>query len=65
MDGQLTAQGRAEREAVEVATDRQCRPILDALGDDLPTLVEILRPWSAQIRGAAGYPRTSIHGPER
>ncbi|PRC47977.1 hypothetical protein C6A85_82185, partial [Mycobacterium sp. ITM-2017-0098] len=35
VDGQLTAQGRAEREAVEVATDRQCRPILDALGDDL------------------------------
>ncbi|GAA1210740.1 SCO6745 family protein [Prauserella alba] len=55
-DGALTEQGRAEREAVETATDRQCRPIVDALGDALETLVEILRPWSRQVCEAGGYP---------
>src|SRR5207237_1383939 len=33
-DGAFTADGRAQREAVEQATDRQCQPVLDALGDD-------------------------------
>jgi hypothetical protein len=54
-DGQLTDKGRAEREAVEVATDRQCQPIVDALGDDLPALVAILLPWGAAIRAGHGY----------
>ena len=56
LDGDgLSEQGRAEREAVEVATDRQCQPILDALGDDLDELVAILEPWGAAIREAKGY----------
>ncbi|MBB3664680.1 hypothetical protein FB384_003584 [Prauserella sediminis] len=55
-DGALTEQGRAERDAVETATDRQCRPIVDALGDDLPTLVEILRPWGRRVCDAGSYP---------
>ena len=59
--GALTDKGRAEREAVEEATDRQCRPIVDALGDDLPTLVEILRPWGTAIRDAYGYPASGMH----
>ena len=55
-DGALTDNGRAEREAIEVATDRQCAPIIAALGEDLPTLVEILEPWSRAVRQARGYP---------
>lgn len=61
VDGALTEQGRTEREAVEVATDRQCRPILDALGDDVRALVEILMPWGRAIRGAGGYPASGPH----
>jgi hypothetical protein len=54
-DGAFTDQGRAEREAIEQATDRQCRPIVDALGDDLDELIGILLPWGAAIRAAGGY----------
>lgn len=54
--GTLTEKGRAEREAVEVATDRQCAPVVAALGEDLPTLVEILEPWGRAVRQARGYP---------
>jgi hypothetical protein len=60
-DGALTEEGRDQREAVEEATDRQCRPIVDALGDDLPTLVEILRPWGKAVRDAYGYPGRGMH----
>jgi len=55
-DGALTDRGRAKREAVEAATDRQCRPIVEALGDDLQTLVDIARPWGQAICDAGGYP---------
>ena len=48
-------EGRAQRESVEVATDDQCRPIIDALGDDLDELVTIMEPWGAAIRAAGGY----------
>ena len=58
--GRLTERGRTEREAVEEATDRQCRPIVDALGDDIGTLIEILEPWGAQIRKAGGYPPINL-----
>ena len=40
---------------VEVATDRQCQPILDALGDGFDELVTILTPWGAAVRDAGGY----------
>ena len=60
-DGDLTPEGRAEREAVETATDRQCRPIVDALGDDLDELLGILGPWGKAIRAAAGYPASGPH----
>lgn len=55
-DDALTAVGRETREAVEVATDAACAPIVDVLGDDLPTLVDLLSGWSAAIRDAHGYP---------
>ena len=60
-DGQLTDRGRTEREAVEVATDVQCQPIVDALGDDLSSLVDILLPWGATIRAGHGYPSLGPH----
>ncbi|HEX6416986.1 MAG TPA: hypothetical protein VFZ77_00770 [Acidimicrobiales bacterium] len=60
-DGALTPTGRAEREAVEVATDRQCRPVVDALGDDLDELVGILAAWGTAIRDAHGYPSSGPH----
>ena len=60
-DGALTDEGRAAREEVEVVTDRQCRPIVEALGDDLDELVGILRPWGAAIRHAGGYPASGPH----
>jgi hypothetical protein len=54
-DGAFTDAGRAEREAVEAATDRHCRPVIDALGDDLDELLGILEPWGAAIRKGGGY----------
>ena len=56
LDGDgLSATGREQREAVEIATDAACRPIVDALGDDLDEVVGIMEGWGAAIRDAAGY----------
>ena len=60
-DGALTPEGRADREAVEAATDGACRPIVDNLGDDLAELVEILGQWSKAIQAAGGYPSSGPH----
>jgi hypothetical protein len=53
--GAFTDAGRAEREGIEQATDRQCQPIVDALGDDFDELIAMLVPWGAAIRRAGGY----------
>jgi hypothetical protein len=53
--GTLSDSGRAAREDIEHATDRQMAPALDALGDDLDELVGLLRPWGVAIREAGGY----------
>jgi hypothetical protein len=60
-DGQFTPQGRTVREDVERATDRQCRPVIEELGDDLDELLGILRPWGQAIRDAHGYPASGPH----
>jgi hypothetical protein len=60
-DGQFTPEGRAEREAVERATDRQCRSVIEALGDDFDELLGILLPWGQAIRDAKGYPASGPH----
>jgi hypothetical protein len=60
-DHQLTDEGRAFREEIEVVTDRQCAPIVDALGDDLDALVGTLQRWGAAIRDAKGYPASGPH----
>ena len=60
-DGGLTSAGRAAREQIEVATDVQMRPAIDALGDDVEELVAILTPWGAAIRAGFGYPAAGPH----
>ncbi len=59
--GAFTDRGRAEREAIEQATDRHCRPFIEALGDDLDELLGILLPWGQAIREAHGYPESGPH----
>jgi hypothetical protein len=54
-DDGFTTEGRAAREEVERATDRQCRPIVERLGGDLDELIGILGPWGAAVRDAGGY----------
>ncbi|MHB8669210.1 MAG: SCO6745 family protein [Acidimicrobiales bacterium] len=59
--GSLTEAGRSVREEIETATDRQCRPMVEALGDDLDALLQVLRPWGRAIRDAGGYPESGPH----
>lgn len=59
--GALTDAGRREREEIEAATDRACRVILEALGDDLGDAIAILRRWGNAIREAKGYPAAGPH----
>jgi hypothetical protein len=59
--GAMTDGGRVAREHVEVVTDRMCRPIVEALGDDFDELVGIVGGWSAQVQAAAGYPAAGPH----
>jgi len=59
--GAMTDAGRAAREAVEVATDQACQPIVAALGDDLGELVGLLAGWGRAVRAAGGYPASGPH----
>jgi hypothetical protein len=56
-DEQITDAGRAFREEVEVRTDELERSVLDALGDDLDELLELLDAWSEAIIDAGSYPQ--------
>jgi hypothetical protein len=60
-DGELTEAGKAEREAVETATDRQCKAIIESIGDSFDDLVGLLTPMAAAIRAASGYPSSGPH----
>lgn len=60
-DNALTDAGHQARDSVEDATDIQCQPIVEALGDDITDLISILRPWCVQIRDAKGYPAAGPH----
>jgi hypothetical protein len=63
-DGAFTPSGRAAREAVEVATDVQIRPVVEALGAHLDELVDMLAAWSRAIQAAGGYVTSpSLLGP--
>ncbi len=59
-DGAFTELGRATRGAVELATDLQMRPALDAIADDFDELVGIIEPWSTEVREAGGYLKSTI-----
>lgn len=52
---QLTSVGRDAREQLEVATDTQMLPALDALGQDVEELFDLLAPWGDTIRAGRGY----------
>ena len=54
-DTRLSQLGRHAREQIEVTTDDQMRPALDALGDDLAELFDVLAPWGETIRAGKGY----------
>jgi hypothetical protein len=60
-DGSFTEQGRKEREAIEVNTDRQCRPVIDSLGDDFDEVINALAPIGRAIRAEGGYPASGPH----
>jgi hypothetical protein len=60
-DGAFTAQGRDEREAIEKVTDRQCRPIIESLGDEFDSVINVLTPLGREIRNKHGYPASGPH----
>jgi len=60
-DGAFTEQGRDEREAIEKCTDRQCRPIIECLGDEFDTVINVLTPLGREIRNKHGYPASGPH----
>lgn len=60
-DGALTSAGRGAREAIEESTDRQCVPMIEALGDAVEELLALLRPWGTAIRDGGGYPAAGPH----
>lgn len=59
-DGAFTDDGRELREQVELHTDLQMRPTIEALGDDFGELCDIVEPWSAEVREARGYLKSTI-----
>jgi hypothetical protein len=58
--GEFTEAGRAARAEVEVNTDRQLRPAIEALDDEFDELVDIIEPWSAAVREAGGYLKSTV-----
>jgi hypothetical protein len=60
-DTHLSQQGRHAREQIEVATDDQLQPALDALGGDADELFDILSPWGDAVRDGKGYPGAGPH----
>jgi hypothetical protein len=60
-DGAFTELGREQREAVELSTDRQCRPVIESLGDDFHEVINLLAPMGKAIRAQRGYPASGPH----
>jgi hypothetical protein len=57
LDGDdLTLAGEALRGEIEWATDRQERPIVEAIGDDLDELLALLTPMVDAVLAGKGYP---------
>jgi hypothetical protein len=57
----LTDLGRRAREAVEWGTDRQCRAVIESLGEDFDDVVGVLAPMGREIRAMHGYPASGPH----
>lgn len=55
-DGRLTDEGRAFRVDIEDTTDRLARRAVDAIGDDLPRVVEACTAWSARVIEHGWFP---------
>jgi hypothetical protein len=60
--GAMTDAGRRVRDEVELATDRQERPLVEALGDDVDELFELLAPWARAVVSGAELPRPNGRG---
>jgi hypothetical protein len=58
---QFTDLGQREREAVELSTDLQCRPLIASLGDDFDQVLAALEPMGRAIRDQGGYPASGPH----
>jgi hypothetical protein len=57
LDGDhLSEAGKREREAIELATDEQMAPAVEALGGDCDELFALLEPWGKAMVAAGGYP---------
>jgi hypothetical protein len=52
--GGLTDEGRDFREAIERATDLQEAELVEALGDDVDDLFELMAPWARAVVASAG-----------
>jgi len=57
----FTEAGRHAREQIEINTDAQMAPVIDALGDDIGELFETLEPWGATVRAGFGYLSSGPH----
>ena len=53
-DGGLTDEGREFREEIERATDVQEADLVEALGEDVDELFELMAPWARAVVAAAG-----------
>jgi hypothetical protein len=53
-DGGLTEAGREFREGIERATDVQEAGLVEALGDDVDELLELMAPWARAVVASAG-----------
>jgi hypothetical protein len=53
-DGVLTPEGREYREGIERATDLQESELVDALGDDVDELFDLMAPWARAVVASAG-----------
>jgi hypothetical protein len=52
--GEITDEGCARRDGIELATDEQETAVVAALGDDADELLALLAPWSTAVVAWAG-----------
>ncbi|HEX6311686.1 MAG TPA: hypothetical protein VF152_08660 [Acidimicrobiia bacterium] len=56
-DDRITDAGRRVRDEIELATDRQERPLVEALGAHADELLDLLAPWARAVVSGAELPR--------